>query len=86
VNGVPLSAGPGRPIGDGSTIQAPALLYDTLNVTSLLRWGGAENVIAVESFYWDERQEKAQLPRSTVHVGPEPDPGDRGGVLVLLRS
>ena len=86
VNGISVSAGPGRPTGDGSTIQEPALLYDTVNVTDLLRFGSKEeNVIAVESFYWNEEQERSVFP-STVHVGPQPDNGDLGGVLVLLRA
>lgn len=73
VNGVSVSAGPGRPTGANSTIQSPALLYDTVNVTSLLRFGGKqENVIAVEAFYWNEAQEKAEVSvlRCSVQVAP----------------
>ena len=82
LNGEPLAVGPGRPTGEGSTIQDPAQLYDTLNITALLRHG-QENVIAVQSFYWNNAQERAEVP-SAFQV--EGDEGDLGGVLVLVRS
>lgn len=50
VNGVSVAVGPGRPTGVNSTLQIPALLYDTVNVTALLRHG-EDNVIAVQAWY-----------------------------------
>lgn len=82
VNGLPVSAGPGRPTGRGSTIQDPAQLYDSVNVTSLLRVG-EENVIAIQSWYWTNEQEQAEIP-STIAV--QGDDGDRGGVMAVLMS
>ena len=83
VNGMPVATGPGRPTGEGSTIQLPAQLYDTVNVTDLLR-PGEENVVAVQSFYWNNEQEHAEVPSTTVKIVG--DEGDRGGVQVLLRA
>jgi hypothetical protein len=84
VNGMPVAVGPGRPIGNGSTIQNPAQQFDTVNVTGLLRvGGGAENVIAISAFYWNNQQEKQHIPATTSIAG---DHDDMGGVLVLLRS
>jgi hypothetical protein len=83
VNGVSVSAGPGRPTGKNSTIQNPALLYDTVNITSLIRYG-SENVIAIEAFYWNEAQEARLLPSSVMDIVG--DEGDAGGVLVLVRN
>lgn len=83
VNGMPVSAGPGRPTGTNSTIQEPALLYDTVNVTALLRGNGDENVIAIQSFYWNNGQEINVLP-DTLQISD--DENDYGGIMVLLRS
>lgn len=83
VNGVPVSAGPGRPTGANSTIQVPAQVYDTVNATSLLR-PGEDNVIAVEGFYWNNAQELHEMPGSTIEIAG--DRGDMGGIMVLLRS
>lgn len=82
INGLPVSAGPGRPTGQGSTIQVPALLYDTVNVTSMLRVG-EENVIAVQSWYWTNEQEQAEVPGTVAVQG---DHGDRGGVLAVITA
>ena len=83
INGLPVSAGPGRPTGHGSTIQAPAQLYDTVNVTSLLR-EGEENVIAIASWYWTNEQEAAAVGPATITV--QGDQGDRGGVMALMMT
>lgn len=96
VNGVSISAGPGRPTGKHSTIQNPALLYDTVNITSLLRQGSSrgsgdrsganenDNVIAIAAFYWNEAQETELLPSTMMKV--DGDDGDEGGVLVLVKN
>jgi hypothetical protein len=81
-----LLLGPGGPTGDNSTIQNLALLYDTVNVTDLLR-DGAENLIAIQSFYWNNAQEKrgtGLCPAAT--IGVEGDTQDMGGMQALLRS
>ena len=83
VNGVPVATGPGRPTGINSTIQDPAQLYDTLNITRLLR-PGESNVLAVQGFYWNNEQEYTELPVYTEVI--EGDQNDAGGIMVLLRS
>ena len=93
VNGVPVGAGPGRPTGVNSTRENPALLYDSFDVSALLR-PGSENVVAVESFYWTAAQESFQVGcpagegafcedgRAT-DLDPS-NPRDLGGVLCWL--
>ena len=82
INGMPISAGPGRPTGRGSTIQEPAQLYDSVNITSLLRVG-EENVIAIQSWYWTNEQEQLEVP-STIAI--QNDHGDRGGVMAVVMA
>eukprot|EP01052_Picozoa_sp_SAG31_P028843 SAG31_NODE_2819_length_5041_cov_10.089235_4_plen_447_part_00 len=93
INGVPVGAGPGRPTGMNSTRDVPALLYDSFNVSALLR-PGATNILAVQSFYWTAVQESTQVGCPSgesafcVH-GSSTDldrrnPRDRGGVLAWL--
>ena len=50
----------GRPTGANSTRENPALLYDSYQVAGLLR-PGAENVVAVEAFYWTAAQESVEV-------------------------
>jgi hypothetical protein len=83
LNGVSIAVGPGRPTGNGSTIQHPALLYDTVNITSLLRRDGASNALAVEAFYWTNMQEK-QYIKSTMAIDGDHD--DMGGIMLLVRA
>ena len=82
INGMPVSAGPGRPTGQGSTIQLPAQLYDSVNITSLLRVG-EENVIAIQAWYWTNEQEQLHIP-STITI--QDDHGDRGGVMAVVMA
>lgn len=92
VNGVPIGVGPGRPTGENSTRDRPALLYDTFDVTVLLRPG--ENVVAVEAFYWTAAQEAVQVGCPSGESAycsngssTDPDPGnnrDFGGVVAWL--
>ena len=94
VNGVPVGAGPGRPTGINSTREAPALLYDSFDVGGLLRQGGADNVVAIEAFYWTAKQESAEVgcpPGEGAYCvngsNTDLDPGnprDFGGVLAWL--
>jgi hypothetical protein len=83
LNGVSIAVGPGRPTGNGSTIQRPALLYDTVNITSLLRRGGTSNALAVEAFYWTNIQEKQYIPTTLAIDG---DHDDLGGIMLLVRA
>lgn len=91
VNGVPVGSGPGRPTGANSTRDDPALLYDSYAVGSLLR-PGADNVVAIEAFYWTAAQESVEVgcpPGESAFCknGSSTDldrgnPRDFGGVLV----
>jgi alpha-L-rhamnosidase len=95
VNGVPVGAGPGRPTGDNSTREHPALLYDSFEIGGLLRLG-TENVVAVEAFYWTAAQESVQVgcppgesafckDGSSTDLDPS-NPRDKGGVLAWLSA
>jgi alpha-L-rhamnosidase len=67
-------------------------LYDTLNVTTYLRFREQENVIAIEAWYWNEEEERSLVPSTVPCETPDAwaqysnCSTDSGGVALVLRS